>query len=141
MTIDQIMREHWSEIMETKIKPVIYLASPYSHPEKEVMEENFEKVSQIAADLTSEGYIVFSPITYGHTLLQFREMPGDWPFWASFCFSLLVKADNLIVCDTIEGWDKSRGVDEEMSFARDHGIKIEFLSKLFVKKTKQNTQR
>lgn len=129
MSLDQLMREHWEELMEAKIKPLIYLASPYSHPDDSVREENFRKVSQIAADLTAEGYIVLSPITYGHTLLQFKEMPSDWSFWASFCFSLLVKADKLLVCDNLEGWDKSRGVDEEMSFARDHGIKIEFLSK------------
>ena len=129
MSLDQLMREHWEDLMQAKIKPFIYIASPYSHPDKDVMEENFRKVSQIAADLTAEGYIVLSPITYGHTLLQFKDMPGDWPFWASFCFSLLVKADKILVCDNMEGWDKSRGVEEEISFARDHGIKIEFLSK------------
>ncbi len=123
MSLDQIFRDHWAEMTQSKIKPVIYLASPYTHPDDKVREGNFRKVSQIAADLTAEGYIVFSPITYGHTLIQFRDMPGDWPFWASFCFSLLVKADTILVCDTMEGWDKSRGVDEEISFARDHGIK------------------
>lgn len=129
MSLDELMRENWSEMMEAKIKPLIYIASPYSHPDDNVREENFRKVSQIAADLTAEGFIVLSPITYGHTLLSFKEMPSDWPFWASFCFSLLVKADTLLVCDNLEGWDKSRGVDEEISFARDHDIKIEFFSK------------
>jgi hypothetical protein len=129
MSLDQIMREYWEELMNAKIKPLIYLASPYSHEIDEVREENFRKVSQIAANLTAEGYVVVSPITYGHTLLQFKEMPSDWPFWASFCFSLLVKADKLLVCDNLEGWDKSKGVEEEMSFAKDHGIKIEFLTK------------
>jgi hypothetical protein len=128
MSLDQIFRDHWTDMIQAKIKPVIYLASPYTHPDDKIREDNFRKVSQIAADLNAEGHVVFSPITYGHTLIQFRDMPGDWPFWASFCFSLLLKADKMVICDTIEGWDKSRGIEEETSFARDHGIKIEYFS-------------
>jgi len=130
MTIDEIMREHWSEIMASKIKPVVYLASPYTHEDPHVVEENFRKVSQVAADLTAGGMIVFSPITYGHTLLQFKDMPGDWSFWASFCFSLLLKSDQLLVCDNMEGWEISKGVTEEISFARDHNIKVSYYSEL-----------
>ena len=74
--------------------------------------------------------IVFSPITYGHTLMQFKDMPGDWNFWASFCFSLLLKSDQLLVCDSMEGWDISRGVTEEIAFAKDHNIKVSYYSEL-----------
>jgi hypothetical protein len=105
---------------------VTYLASPYSNPDTAVMEENFKKISKIAAKLTSAGEIVFSPITYGHTLVQFHQMPTDWEFWKRFCFELLIKCDKMIVCK-MEGWDKSRGVAEEISIARDHGIPIEYL--------------
>lgn len=105
---------------------IIYLASPYSHPDPEVREENFRKISKIAAKMNAEGVTTISPITYGHTLVQFHVMPTDWEFWQKFCFKLLIKCDKMIVCK-MEGWDKSRGVAEELSIARDHGIPIEYI--------------
>lgn len=105
---------------------VIYLASPYSHPDAAVREENFRKVSKFAAKMNAEGLVTFSPITYGHTLVQFRQMPTDWEFWQNFCFKLLIKCDKLTVL-MIDGWEKSRGVAEELSIARDHGIPIEYI--------------
>jgi hypothetical protein len=108
------------------MQQLIYLASPYSNPDKSIREENFRKVSRIAAHLVSQGNVVVSPITYGHTLLEFKEMPGDWQFWSNFCSVILYKCDKLIVYK-MEGWDKSKGVEEEISIARDHGIPVEYL--------------
>jgi hypothetical protein len=105
---------------------IIYLASPYSHPDDQVREENFRKISKVAAKMNAEGIVALSPITYGHTLVQFHEMPTDWEFWQNFCFELLIKCDKLVVCK-MEGWDKSRGVEAELSIARDHGIPIEYI--------------
>ena len=105
---------------------VIYLASPYSHTDPVVVEENFRKISRIAAKLVSEGHTAISPITYGHTLLDFHKMPSDWQFWQNFCSQILYKCDKLLVVK-MEGWDKSSGVEEEMSIARDHNIPIEYM--------------
>lgn len=105
---------------------MIYIGSPYSHPEKAVMEENFRRVSHLAAKLCAEGKVAFSPITYGHTLLGFHEMPHTWEFWQNFCLSFLVKSDTLLVYK-MPGWEKSKGLEAEISFAHDHGIQIEYL--------------
>ncbi len=105
---------------------VIYLASPYSHPDPEQVEENYKIVSLKAAELCNEGLCVISPITYGHTLVTFKEMPIDFEFWNNFCLTLLAKCDKMIVYK-MPGWDKSKGVDHEISFAQDMGIGIEFL--------------
>lgn len=104
---------------------IIYLASPYSNPDPEIREENFRKITKIAAEMAAAGEVVISPITYGHTLVQFHQMPTDWEFWQKFCFELLIKCDKMIVCK-MDGWDKSRGVDAEIVIARDHGIPIEY---------------
>ncbi len=105
---------------------VIYLASPYTHQDQSVVEENFRKISRVAAKLVSEGHVAISPITYGHTLLDFKKMPSDWQFWQNFCSQILYKCDKLLVVK-MEGWEKSRGVKDEMSIARDHGIPIEYM--------------
>ena len=117
-----------------ELKEVIYIASPYSHEDPLKVEENFRKVSQISSEIVANGDIAISPITYGHTLIQFKKMRSDWEFWTSFCLSLLLKCDKLLVCDNMEGWEKSKGVEEEISFARDHGIKIEMISESVYKK-------
>ena len=103
-----------------------YLASPYSHQDEHVRETNFSKVSAIAASLCASGEVVISPITYGHTLLTFRQMPSDWPFWQHFCLALLEKCDELIVAQ-MRGWEFSRGVAEEIKFAESNGIPIRWL--------------
>jgi len=106
------------------MKPLIYIASPYSHPTNR--HNNFLEVSKLAAKLCSEGKIAFSPITYGHTLLDFHEMPSDWHFWRDFCLTFLKNADELIVYK-MSGWNESRGVLEEIDFALLHNIKISYI--------------
>jgi len=102
---------------------LIYLASPYS---KGDVEENFRLVSIKAAELVKEGYVVISPITYGHTLLQFNEMPKDWNFWMNFCTEMLYRCERLLVYK-MPGWESSEGVQAEISIANDHNIPIEYI--------------
>jgi hypothetical protein len=107
--------------METK--GMTYVASPYSHGDRE---ENFRLVSKKTAQMVAEGTIAISPITYGHTLLEFKSMPNDWKFWQEFCLSILSKCDNMVVY-MMPGWDKSEGVAAEISYARDMQIPIEYI--------------
>ena len=105
---------------------LIYIASPYSHDDPKIVEENFWRVTDYCAEAVANGESALSPITYGHTLLEFKDMPNDWEFWTNFCLSILVKCDRLRVLK-MEGWDKSEGVAGEISFARDHNIPIEYI--------------
>jgi hypothetical protein len=105
---------------------LIYLASPYSHPNDDVREMNYKIISKIAAEMVSEGHVVLSPISYGHNLLKFCDMPSDWEFWYNFCVTFLLKCDELIVIK-MPGWDISRGVLEEIEIAKNHNIKINFI--------------
>jgi hypothetical protein len=103
---------------------MIYLASPYSHPEPEMVQHRFEAITKIAADMTSRGLCVFSPITYGHTLWQFKkDIPTDWRFWIDICFAYLDISQELwVVC--LPGWDQSVGVRAEIERATDKGIPV-----------------
>lgn len=105
---------------------LIYLASPYTNSDKGVVEQNYKLVSEISANLVSEGYVVFSPISYGHNLLQFKDMPSNWEFWFNFCVTFLLKCDKVFVC-TMPGWENSLGVKEEIEIASKFGIPVEFL--------------
>jgi hypothetical protein len=105
---------------------MIYLASPYSHENDAVRIQNYSIVSAKAAELVSQGLVVVSPITYGHTLLGFQDMPSDWQFWKNFCISILDKCDKMLVYQ-MPGWLESRGVQEEIGHAQFNNIPIEFI--------------
>ena len=111
------------------MKELIYIASPYSHDDPKIVEDNFWRVSNYCAAAVSNGEVVMSPITYGHTLLEFKDMPSSWEFWTEFCLSILVKCDKLRVLK-MDGWEDSKGVEAEISFAKDHGIPVEYVEYL-----------
>lgn len=109
------------------IKEVIYVASPYSNFDPLLVETNFRMVTQYVADRVKNGEIMISPITYGHTLLQYSEMPGDWSFWTVFCLSLLDKCDCMRIL-MLPDWEKSVGIQEEIKYADSKKIKIEYVA-------------
>ena len=105
---------------------IIYFASPYSDKDKNKVEERYQLTAKKVAELTSEGNVVLSPIVYGHTLLQFHEMPGDWKFWKNFCESFLYKSDEMIVFK-LPGWENSEGIKEEIKLSNSLVIKISYI--------------
>ena len=113
-----------------KNKKLVYIASPYSHDDDRVRYENYLKVTKIASKVVSSGSVAISPITYGHIIAEHSEMPTDWNFWSDFCLTLLSRCDTILVCNNMVGWDKSRGVKEEIEFAKNNGIKVEYLNNI-----------
>ena len=105
---------------------VIYLANPYSHENKNVVENRYLKTATKCAELISQGLVVISPIFYGHNLLNYKEMPSDWEFWKNFCESFLIKSDELWVY-MIDGWDQSTGVKGEIELALKLNIPIRYI--------------
>lgn len=113
-------------LRDSRVKPLVYVASPYTHPDPAEVERRYLEVTKITADLVNGGMMAISPITYGHTLAAMAQMPGDWNFWMGFCLSLLNKCDKLLVVK-MQGWEESKGVHAEIAYAREHGIEVEFM--------------
>ena len=109
------------------MKKLIYIASPYTHSDPNVVEENYRLVAEFTAECTAKGYIVLSPIAYGHNLAKHAEMRTDWEFWRNFCFTFLSKCHELWVFK-IPGWNKSSGVAEEIEFAIERGIPVKYIN-------------
>ena len=101
----------------------IYLASPYSSPDEATRNDRVELASIIAARLMEEGYVVFSPITHGHRVADHLHHSNahSHEFWMKQCLPMLEACDWLIVLP-IEGWRESRGIAEEMAFAKTNRI-------------------
>jgi hypothetical protein len=101
---------------------VIYLASPYSHPDPAVREARFRAACRHAAGMLREGRLVYSPIAHSHPLAA-EGLPGDWPFWAEHNRAMLARSSALVVLQ-IPGWDASRGVAAEVEMAGALGIPV-----------------
>lgn len=103
---------------------LIYLASPYSHPDRAVMDERFEAACRAAASLMSQGLHVFSPIAHSHSVAVVGGLDlVDLDFWLGQDMAVLRFCDELRVL-RLDGWDLSKGISREMAWAREHGMPL-----------------
>ena len=114
---------------------MIYLASPYSHPDQAVERQRFDAVCQAAAALMRRGLAVFSPIAHSHAIARFG-LPTDWAFWQRYDRAFLAWCDELWVL-TLPGWEQSAGVRAEMEIAREMGKPVRLIDPVAL--TTENT--
>lgn len=62
------------------MKPLIYIAVPYSHKEESVRLARFESVNRAACFLMNKGYHVFSPISHTHPIALAGDLPPGLGF-------------------------------------------------------------
>ena len=105
---------------------MIYLASPYSHPDPSVREIRFREACRAAATLIRLGQAVFSPIAHGHPIAAFG-LPTDWRFWEPFDRRQLQRCDEVVVL-MLDGWRESVGVQAEIRIAGECGKPLRYLA-------------
>jgi len=105
---------------------MIYLASPYSHPDPAVMQARFEAAARATGELMKAGHVVYSPIAHNHPIAQLCDMPTGWEFWKRLDLAVLERCDKLIVL-MLDDWDASVGVNDETAFALSRGMAVEYL--------------
>lgn len=120
--------EEAEEYLSTKSdkKGLIYLATPYSHPNPEVMEQRFRAVNKVAAKLMEQGLHIFSPISHSHPISIEGNLPTNWEYWESYDRVFLNASQKLIVLK-LDGWEESVGVAAEIRIAGELGIDIEYI--------------
>lgn len=101
---------------------LIYLASPYSHPDPQVRQYRYEQVLEATRLLMLQGRHVWAPIVYTHQLAE-AGMPVEWEFWQAFDGMMLRRCQELWVL-TLDGWEESRGIQAEIDAARGLGIRV-----------------
>ena len=99
-----------------------YLAGPYSHVEPAIVALRYECHRQCAAELIKRGRVIYSPIVHGHNLLP--EL-AHWRHreWLDYDLKILAKCSSVIVL-MLDGWLESKGVKEELEFARERGLPV-----------------
>ena len=103
---------------------MIYLASPYSHPDPGVRTTRYRQAAWHAVRLMQDGRLVYSPIVHSHPL-SVLGLPGDWPFWADHNRAMLAACQTLVVL-TLPGWEHSKGIAAELALAAELEIPVEY---------------
>jgi len=97
------------------VHPLIYLASPYSHPDTRVRDGRFDAVCAAAARFMTEGHLIFSPIAHTHPIAMRGKLPTDWALWKKYDHAQLDAATELWVLQ-LPGWMDSKGVKGEIDY-------------------------
>lgn len=117
--------EAWEAPGATYRSDLVYLASPYSHPNAEVRDLRFREVNRVAGDLVRLGMQVYSPISHSHAMATEGDLPKSWLFWRAHCYAIL-RACSRVVVLMQNGWEESVGVQAEIAIAREMGLPVEY---------------
>jgi nucleoside 2-deoxyribosyltransferase len=105
---------------------VIYLASPYSHPDPAVRQERFHAACRATAALIRAGNAVFAPVVHSHPLVE-HGLPTGWEYWERIDREFIARCDEVVVL-MLEGWERSVGTGAETLIARELGKPVRFVS-------------
>ena len=106
--------------MESKRKPSVYVAIPYSLQDKDKM---YEIATLFTVNLLNRGYNVFSPITYSHNMHKTNGVGGSFAYWEDIDKWMISNCDLFVVLK-IDGWKRSTGVLAEMAYAEERGKEV-----------------
>lgn len=95
---------------------MIYLASPYSNPDPDVMQDRYIEALRCTAQFLDDGVTLYSPIVHSHNLKHLIQK-DDWEFWKKHDAHMISICTRMYVL-TLDGWKESIGVSWEIEFAR-----------------------
>ena len=104
---------------------MIYLAVPYTHPDRAVRLARFRAVNKAASLLMQQGHHVFSPISHSHPIAEEGGLPTSWEFWEKYDIEVLKMCSQVIVL-MLDGWKESKGVAAEIEIAEGLGIGVRY---------------
>src|ERR1019366_6179583 len=97
------------------IGTLVYVASPYTHPDKEVVDARNLEVILAMGYLMNKytGLSFYSPICHTHPIATHCKLPIYWGFRKQFDETMLSRCDALwVLC--LDGWKESTGVRAEI---------------------------
>lgn len=102
-----------------EVKPLIYVASPYTDKEYAVRHLRYEEVTAFVNWLLVHDHnaIPFAPIMYTHELAKRYDLPFKASDWEAFNDAFQTHCVGLYVL-AIDGWSESVGVKREIEYAR-----------------------
>jgi len=126
------MNELIKRLIGENSQNAVYVCGPYSAKNTQgkedvpVISQRMQTFSLCLEQMVKVGIKPYSPLLMHLVRCYTDKLPGDWNFWGSYSITLLKKADFVVVL-TIDGWDSSEGVEQEINYAKDEGIEIIYL--------------
>lgn len=102
-----------------------YLAAPYSSDSPSVMADRLWRINIFAAKLLAEGELVYSPISHSAGIADVGNLPASYAYWERLDRTMLGYCRRVVVL-TLDGWEQSIGVAEEIQYATELGLEIEY---------------
>lgn len=102
-----------------------YFASPYSHSNKLVEIIRYEITIACAAALTKKGLRLLEPIAMCHEQSQRHSLPSGYDFWQERDRGFIDRCDEVLVLQ-LPGWRESKGVTDEIQYAKKQGKLITY---------------
>lgn len=93
----------------------IYVASPYSDPDPNVMADRYLEVMRYTADLIVQGQWAYSPIVHCHDMALRHDFPKHHNFWMGFDAAMILPCKEVHVLQ-LDGWAQSKGIEHELKF-------------------------
>ena len=106
-----------------------YLASPYSSDNPDTRERRLDAAFDALAFLIKHKFWAYSPIVHCHEIAIRNGLPSSYHFWQQYNHAMMLSSKSLFVL-TIDGWDESLGVADEIAFARRINLTTKFLHPL-----------
>jgi nucleoside 2-deoxyribosyltransferase len=94
----------------------IYMASPYTHSDKTVMETRYQLALDGCSKLIGMGFCPISPIAQSHPVANKHDMGLSFDTWENIDYAMIDMCDELWILD-IDGVDESSGVRKELIYA------------------------
>lgn len=110
--------------MEKNRAELVYVSCAFMESDVNIRKLRIDLASRFCAQKMREGVVVFCPLIHNYCILQ-HGLPVGWDYWEKFNKELLVRSNKLYVLK-LEGWEKSLGVQAEISLARKLQIPIEY---------------
>lgn len=92
---------------------MIYIASPYTHDDTEVMQRRYEAVLRYCAHKTQHRVVIYSPIVHFHEMAKHFSLPRDIHYWREANMTMLRISKHMEVLK-LPGWEDSEGISDEL---------------------------
>jgi hypothetical protein len=103
-----------------------YLGLPYTDENSLLKDWRALVSDKVAADLTTQGRIIFAPISAWHHIAKRYDLPGTFEYWLELDEEFIKISKKLLII-MLPGWKKSNGVSGEIELANKYSIPIEYI--------------
>lgn len=107
------------------ITAIVYIACPYADPDPAVRRARVHIANRVAGVLSGHEFRVFNPLGHSQGIVD-NGGSTDHEYWMDLNKAMLGVSAAMVVL-TVDGWDNSRGVKEEVAIASEAGLPIYFL--------------